>query len=269
MTEVPGAGTVNAIFRIGDGVAARFPVRRADPARVREDLRSEMTAAAEFAELCPFPAPFPQYLGHSGHGYPLAWMTQSWVPGRTATPTSDAHSSALADDLALLIGRLRDHDPAGRSFAGTGRGGVLSDHDAWVTRCIERSEGLADTTAMRSMWSRFRVLPRDEPDAMCHSDLIPSNLLVARGRLVGVLDAGGFRAADPALDLVVAWHLFDAAPRARLRDALGCTELQWERGKAWAFQQAAGLEWYYRESNPAMAELGRTTLHRLMADDQR
>lgn len=37
---------------------------------------------------------------------------------------------------------------------------------------------------------------------MTHGDLMPGNLLVAEGRLAGVLDCGGLGAADRALDLV-------------------------------------------------------------------
>lgn len=141
---------------------------------------------------------------------------------------------------------------------------MLSDHDVWIDECITRSEGLLDVGAMRLMWSRFRRLPREDPDVMCHGDLIPPNLLVANGRLSGLLDTGGFQAADPALDLVVAWHLFTDEPREQFRRDLGCSELQWERGKAWAFQQAAGACWYYQHSNPTMADMGRTTLERLL-----
>ena len=87
---------------------------------------------------------------------------------------------------------------------------------------------------------------------MCHADLIPPNLLVDGEHLVGVLDAVGFQPADPALDLVGAWHLLSNGPRQRLRASLGCSDPQWERGKAWAFEQAVGLPWYYDDTNPAM-----------------
>lgn len=40
--------------------------------------------------------------------------------------------------------------------------------------------------------------------------------------------------------------------------------LEWERGKAWAFQQAMGVVWYYVESNPAMSRTGRRTLARIL-----
>ena len=49
---------------------------------------------------------------------------------------------------------------------------------------------------------------------MTHSDLIPGNVLVSAGRLSGILDVGGFGPADPALDLVSAWHLLEAGPAA-------------------------------------------------------
>lgn len=60
--------------------------------------------------------------------------------------------------------------------------------------------------------------------------------------------------------------MLEHEPRELVRKELGCSELQWERGKAWAFQQASGLVWYYKDSNPAMADLGRTCLERLMAE---
>ncbi len=99
-----------------------------------------------------------------------------------------------------------------------------------------------------------------------HCDLIPANLLVRGERLVGVLDGGGFAPADAALDLVAAWHLLERGPRQRLRGALGCGENEWCRGAAWAFQQAMGLVWYYRTSNPGMSAVGRRTLARILGD---
>lgn len=91
-------------------------------------------------------------------------------------------------------------------------------------------------------------------------------LLVSDGRLAGIIDVGGLGPADPALDLVGAWHLLDAGPRQLLREDLRCDELEWARGKAWAFEQAMGAVWYYVESNPSMSRMGRRTLERITAD---
>lgn len=101
---------------------------------------------------------------------------------------------------------------------------------------------------------------------MSHGDLIPANLLTAQGRLTGVLDTAGFAPADPALDLVAARHLLDRPRRSILRTRLGSSGLEWERGAAWAFEQAIGLVWYYRGTNPTMEQLGRSTLYRLLED---
>jgi aminoglycoside phosphotransferase (APT) family kinase protein len=100
---------------------------------------------------------------------------------------------------------------------------------------------------------------------MSHGDLTPGNILTAGGRLVGVLDVGSYGAADPALDLISAWNLLESGPRQVLRAELRCTDLEWQRGQAWAFQQAMGLVWYYADSNPVMSRLGRTTLNRIMS----
>lgn len=99
---------------------------------------------------------------------------------------------------------------------------------------------------------------------MDHGDLIPGNLLVHDGRLAGVLDVGGLGPADPALDLVCAWHLLAPGPRRVLREALSVDDAEWERGRAWAFQQAMGLVWYYERSHPGMSEMGRRTLRRVL-----
>lgn len=262
-------GTVNAIFRLGDELAARFPLQFADLYETRRTLEREAEAARELLGRTRFGTPAPLAIGEPGRGYPLAWSVQSWIPGEIATPEGSADSAGLAADLAEFIGDVRAVDTRGRTFSGGGRGGDLKAHDAWMENCFDKSADFLDVPRLRRMWAAFWELPRESPDAMTHGDLMPGNLLVAQGRLRGVLDVGGFGPADPALDLVAAWHLLDAGPRQRLREALECDGLEWERGKAWAFQQAMGAAWYYRESNRAMSTMGVVTLGRLLEDSAR
>ena len=264
--RVASSGTVHALFRIGDALAARLPLQPEDPAAARARLEREAAAARELLGRTPFPTPEPVATGEPGHGYPLPWSVQTWLPGSDASSLTTA-SDGLAHDLARFIGAVRGLDTRGRTFSGEGRGGALTVHDAWVEECCERSVGLVDVRRVRSLWRQLRSLPRSAPDVMTHGDLVPGNLLVAEGRLTGVVDVGGLAAADPSLDLVVAWHLLDAGPRRVLRADLGCGDLEWQRGRAWALQQAMGLVWYYRDSNPLMARTGRTTVARLLADD--
>ncbi|TQM02889.1 aminoglycoside phosphotransferase family protein [Pseudonocardia kunmingensis] len=265
VTAVAAEGTVNAMFRVGDRFAARFPLQARDGDAVARGLRAEADAARELAAHTRFPVPEPVALGRPGHGYPLPWSVQTWLPGATATQEDPGASEAFAHDLAELIADVRGIDTRGRTFSGHARGGELRTHDEWMQTCFRHSEGLLDVPRLRRLWVRLRELPRTPPDAMTHGDLIPGNVLVSRGRLAGVIDVGGLAAADPALDLVAAWHLLDAGPRELLRADLGCDDLEWERGAAWAFAQAMGLVWYYAESNPVMSRLGRRTLERILA----
>jgi len=257
-------GTVNAIFRIGNDLSARFPLRPTDAAEALAVLEQEARASAELAQVSRFPAPEPVALGKPGAGYPMPWSVQTWLPGTIASDTDPSGSDAFAEDLAAFIATLRNAETRGRLFSGEGRGGVLAHHDDWMAKCFEESEGLLDVPRLRQLWSRFRELPRRGADVMSHGDLIPGNVLVAGDRLGGVLDTGGFGPADPALDLVGAWHLLRPGPREVLRRTLACDDLEWERGKAWAFQQAMGVVWYYVESNPTMSRMGHRTLDRIL-----
>lgn len=260
-------GTDNAIFRIGDDLAARFPLRRAEAAEALVVLQREAGAGAELAGVSPFPVPEPVALGEPGAGYPMPWSVQTWLTGTVGWDADPGGSDGFAEDLATFLAALRRADTRGRTFNGAGRGGALTRHEDWMDLCFAESEGLLDVPRLRRVWSGLRELPREGADVMSHGDLIPGNVLVEGGRLAGVLDTGGFAPADPSLDLVSAWHLLRQGPRKVLRDRLGCDDLEWERGKAWAFQQAMGLVWYYVESNPTMSGLGRRTLDRILGSE--
>jgi aminoglycoside phosphotransferase (APT) family kinase protein len=184
-----------------------------------------------------------------------------------ASDDDPGESVAFARDLVEFVAGVRSIDTRGRTFHGSGRGGDLRSHDSWMETCFDRSGQLLDVPRLRQMWSTMRTLRRTTADVMTHSDLIPPNVLVSGGRLAGIIDVGGLGPADPALDLVGAWHLLEAGPRQVYRDDLGCDDLDWERGKAWAFEQAVGLVWYYLDSNPPMSRLGRRTLQRIISDD--
>ncbi len=196
----------------------------------------------------------------------MPWSIQTWIDGQVATPDGLASSTNFALEIANLITNLRSINVNGRSFDGVGRGGNLTQHDQWVHLCLERSERLLDVPRLRRLWVGLRLLPSAGPDVMSHKDLIPPNLLVRDDRLTGVLDTGGFGPADPALDLVAAWHHFDHQCRQLIRGQLACGNVEWQRGAAWAFVQAIGLVWHYQETNPTMAALGRSTLRRLLGD---
>lgn len=265
VSQVRSSGTVNAIFRIGPDLAARFPLRFVEPSRCLTDLETEFESAQELAKISTVATPEPVAIGRPGEGYPMPWSVQTWVPGHDATVEDPASSDAFALDLARLIIALRGAPTHGRSFNGQGRGGHLPDHDRWLEKCFRESEDLLDVVRLRSIWADLRNLSEEDQDVMSHRDLTPPNVVVRNGRLVGLLDGGSYGPADPALDMVGAWHLLDAPRRALLRAELNSSQVQWNRGMAWAFQQAMGLVWYYAESNPTMSQWGRRTIDRILA----
>jgi aminoglycoside phosphotransferase (APT) family kinase protein len=138
--QIKTDGTVNAIFRIGEIIAARFPLRFADPNAMSAELAREADAMRELAACLPFPTPAPIAVGTPGLGYPLPWSVQTWLPGTIATPEGTAHSDQFANDLAILIRSLRAAGTRGRNFAGSGRGGDLKDSDEWMEVCLGESE---------------------------------------------------------------------------------------------------------------------------------
>lgn len=266
VSQAAASGTTNALFRIGDHLGARFPLRPGDVEATRQELEYEAEAARTLLDRTPFPTPEPVALGEPGAGYPLPWSVQTWLPGTTSSEADPGGSAAFAADLAEFIRGVRAIDPDGRRFSGSGRGGDLRDHDEWMETCFANSEHLLDVPRLRRLWAAFRDLPPSPSgDVMTHGDLIPGNVLVCDQRLAGILDVGGLGPADPALDLVAAWHLLHDAPRQTLRDNLGCDDLEWERAKAWAFEQSMGAVWYYVGSNPAMSQMGARTLERILA----
>lgn len=269
--SVSSAGTVNAIFRVGEQVVARFRLEPSEDIEwVRQELEMEAAAAEELDGRTRFATPTPLGIGHPGAGYPLPWSVHTWLPGTPATADSCSQSDSFATDLAEFIMAVRAIDTRGRTYDGNGRGGDLASYDEWIELCLSNSEDLLDVPSLQATWDEIRVLPRGEaPDVMNHGDLIPPNILTLGGCLAGVLDVSGFKAADPALDLVSAWHLLDAPRRDLIRNHLGCNDDEWQRGRGWAFQQAMGAVWYYVDSNPTMSTNCRRTLERIQADTDR
>ena len=264
IAPVDGSGTVNRIFRLGNDLAARFPLVVDNPDDVLEYLGIEAEAERELLGRTRFPTPAPVALGHASPDYPGPWAVQTWLPGRVAAEVDLSRSDVLAHDIAQFINEVRNIPTRGRPYRGYGRGGHLQVHDEWIETCFAHSEGLVDVPRLRILWNEMRELPPATGDVMTHGDILPTNLLVRGEALVGVLDVGGLGPGDPALDLMGVWSLFDNERRQLVRDELTCTDLEWARGQAWAFQQGMGAVWYYVDSNPTMSQMGRRTLEHVV-----
>jgi aminoglycoside phosphotransferase (APT) family kinase protein len=124
-------GTVNALFRLGDDVVLRFPLRAGPDPAVRAELLRERDAARLIAPHVPLPVPEPLALGEPGPGYPGPWAAYRWIPGDTADLRTIGDPSAFARDLAGFVTALHAVDTGRRQWDGHSRGGPLRSARAW------------------------------------------------------------------------------------------------------------------------------------------
>jgi aminoglycoside phosphotransferase (APT) family kinase protein len=262
-------GTVNALFRLGDGLVLRFPLRPSLDPKLRDDLIREQENARRIAAHSPVRVPEPVALGAPGPGYQGPWAVYRWIPGDTATPEGAGSSVTFARELAGFVTALRGMDTGGRGWDGQGRGGPLRDKDRYVRAALAESGHLTDTTRIGELWDRCLALPPYEgPDVWIHTDLMPGNLLVRGGRLAAVIDVETAGVGDPAVDLMPAWNLLAGPAREAYRSALGADGVTWERGRGWAILQAIVALPYYVTTNPVMAGTARHTLRSITLCDR-
>ncbi|RFU41099.1 phosphotransferase [Actinomadura logoneensis] len=256
--RVESSGTVNAIFRLGETMCVRLPRTKGG---VKALLR-EQEWLPRLAPLLPVPAPELLGRGRPGDIFPWPWSVHGWLDG--AHPAPDA-AADIATDLAELVAAFR-RVPL-RDGPASYRGGTLANVDAATRAAIADLEADLDTALATALWDESVGAPAwDGPPSWAHSDLLPANLLVADGRLTGVLDFGTAGLGDPSCDLMPAWTVLSADARGTFREAVGVDDASWLRGRGWALSMALlGLP-YYRESNPPFAAMCRRTIDAVLTD---
>jgi aminoglycoside phosphotransferase (APT) family kinase protein len=244
--RVPSAGTDNAIYRLGDDLAARLP--RIDWAV--DNVAKEQRWLPVLAPHLPLPVPLPVAAGEPEPAFPYPWGVVQWLPGELATLEQLDDPIEAARELATFVRALQAVDPVDAPTPV--RGLPVRHGDAMVRIGIDGLQGEVDADAVAAAWSRvLAVSDYDEPPVWFHGDLSYLNLLSRRGRLSGVIDWGTCGVGDPAIDTLPAWSLFGPDEREVYRDALDVDDATWERGKGWVLQGVYGIV-YYRDTNPVL-----------------
>jgi aminoglycoside phosphotransferase (APT) family kinase protein len=243
LSRVEPAGTVNAIFRLGDELSVRLPRRkgRAEPGS------KELDWLPKLAPHLPLEIPVPVAQGRPSRAYPWFWDVYTWVEGETE-PVEAIEAVQAARDLAALVGALQRVNPAG---APQGRGVPLAQRDEEIRYWLARFDG---DPLVSEEWERALAAPPWEgPPVWHHGDLDVRNWLVRAGRICAVIDWGSMGVGDPACDVMVAWKLHSREARDAFRKALPTDDATWERARGWALSQAvAALAYYTSENNPAL-----------------
>ena len=261
VSAVQPAGTVNAIYRLGDDLCARLP-RVASWAR---DLEREWRWLPELAPHLSLRVPEPVARGHPESWYPFPWAIYRWIDGRPYADelVDDEHQAAR--DLAQFVTELRRIDPA----AGAPRGGrrPLRELDTDTRAAIESARDVIDSPAATAAWERALEAPAwDGTPVWIHADLLRPNLLVDGGRLCAVIDFGSVGTGDPAADVIAAWSVFGHAGRGTFRGALDIDDGTWHRARGYALHQAAMIIPYYPETNPGFVAQAMRTVGQVLAD---
>jgi aminoglycoside phosphotransferase (APT) family kinase protein len=230
-------GWDNTTFRLGEGLSVRLPSAEVYVPQVEKEHRWLPVLTPHL----PFRIPSPVVRGHPGSGFPRPWSIYKWIDGEPANIGRIEDETAFASDLArflLALHAIDAHDgpPAGEhSFY---RGGPLSTYDAQSRESLQQLGGEIDCRAAAELWDAALASRWEHPPVWVHGDVAASNLLVAEGQLVGVIDFGCSAVGDPACDLVMAWTFFTDNSRATFRRGLPLDEATWTRARGWALWKA-------------------------------
>jgi aminoglycoside phosphotransferase (APT) family kinase protein len=265
LREVPSGGTDNAVFRLGEDLAVRLPLR----ASAVGGLRTEIRWLPVIAPHLPLEVPEIVATGEPAAGYPFPWAVVRWLPGQDGlTGRLDSNLEA-ARTLGRFVAALQGIDVAGAPAPGElgGRGLPLMTRDDAFRSVLAQCESLVDVPRVRAVWDdALAAGDWDGPPVWLHADLIPGNLLVRDGRVAGVLDFGTLTTGDPAYDVTAAFHLLDAAGRPVFRDLVGADEATWRRARGLVVSGGVLALPYYLHTNPAMVTTARIGIDAVLSD---
>jgi aminoglycoside phosphotransferase (APT) family kinase protein len=228
-------GWDNAIFRLGPTLAVRVPRRQAGADLVGHEHRW----LPELAERLPIPIAAPVRTGRPSNLYPWAWSICPWFDGEVAADVALADPVGEARRLGTFVATLHVDAPSDAPVNDY-RGQPIAELHPRVAANIDL---LGSQIDRRRVLGRFEQLASVDEWAgrpvWLHGDLHSANLVVVDGAICAVLDFGDITSGDPAVDLAVAWMLFDDDGRRAFRAAAGgVDDATWSRAQAWALHFA-------------------------------
>lgn len=266
LQQVASGGTDNAVFRLGDDLAVRMPLHAGAVGGLLKEVRWLSVVAGHLS----LEVPEVLSAGEPGERYPFPWAVVRWLPGEDALAgrIDSIREAALA--LGGFVAELQGIDttdaprPGSEGFV---RGLPLAGRDSTFRAALAQCEGLLDVARVGEVWDDALAAPEwGEPPVWLHADLIPGNVLVREGRVVGVLDFGAMATGDPAYDVTAAWHLLDQDSRPVFREIVGADEATWRRARGLVVSGGVGALSYYLHSNPSMVATARRGIAEVFAD---
>jgi len=154
ITRVVSTGTVNALFRIGDDLVARLPLRDHWEEGIDREWRWIPWLASRITSVR---LPEPVFKGRANDAFPFTWSIYRWIEGAP-------YEEALVDDevasalvLARFVLELRSLDVT--ASAPVGGRDRLQELDEDTREAIQGSAGVIDASAATSVWDRALRTP--------------------------------------------------------------------------------------------------------------
>ncbi|GAA5113377.1 aminoglycoside phosphotransferase family protein [Pseudonocardia adelaidensis] len=265
ITEGPGAGAGNALFRLGDDLVVRLPLHRGSAAAV--DI--ELTWLPWLASQLPLAVPVPVAAGAPGDVFPRPWAVFRWLHGSGLDTCEAVDLVDVAVRLGQFVAALRNIEVTGAPVSL--RPHPLQGDDSELRSDIRAlsAEGVVDEALATAVWDSALAAPSHHLPSWIHGDLFPMNLLADRGSVSAVVDFDLMGAGDSAVDMVPAWTLLTAETRPLFREASGVDDDTWIRGRGWALKAGLGAVRRYGAGGHPRAVTGRYALSQTIADHRR
>jgi aminoglycoside phosphotransferase (APT) family kinase protein len=237
VTPVKLSGWDNTTFRLGE----KFSIRMPSGAGYAAQVAKEHEWLPKLAPRLPVAIPDPVALGRPGEDYPWPWSVYRWLDGEPASIGPVADEAAFAGELVDFLTILQAIDGGDGPQAGPHsalRGRPVTSWDADTREAIDLLAGEIDAAAATEVWEAAIATEWDRAPVWLHGDVVPSNLLLAGGRLAAVIDFGCSAVGDPACDLVMAWTNFSGKSQEVFLGGVPVDAATWARGRGWALWKA-------------------------------
>lgn len=252
-------GWDNSAFLVNEAWVFRLPRRKMGA----ELLEIEIEWLPVIAARLTVRVSVTERLGRPSGGYPYPFAGYRFIEGVTAC------SSASAPDprnVGAFLRTLHEPAPADAPIDFIKR----TDLRLRIERLAPAIERAAPQ-ARPMLESLSSTPPWKGPRTWVHGDLYARHLVLdAGGGLAGVIDWGDMHGGDPALDLSIAWQLYDADGRRRLLDAYGSVDAEtWRRARFRAVHHGVALLDYGLETgDQALERVGRRALEQALPGDR-
>lgn len=264
VTAIDG-GWDHRSFRLGRDLGVRLPSAAIYAPQVVREHRWLPFLAAQLD----IPLPKPIALGGPALEFPWHWAIRSWVAGTRAADQPLTESVPFASDVGDFLRALQHVEPRAEIAPGVDnffRGGLLGHYADEVATAIARVGDPVRQRACQNIFAAALAVYASPSPCWLHGDLLPGNLLVEAGRLVGVIDFGLMAVGDPACDLMIAWSYFKGSARAAFFDAAGADRAIIARGRGWALWKAVIIIAGVTPRPPAEIAWAQAMLDAVLAD---